>query len=102
MRCIVPCETYPEMIDFPYSVPKWKYGCTQGDHDLLHSLLFTFFDPDNDIDGMEIVYDFDGLKEWYDTKVPEDEKVEYNCPTVYDWLHCEIGRCVIPLKGVIK
>lgn len=102
MRCIVPCGKYQEMTDFPYSVPEWKYGCTEKDYELLHSLLFTFFDPDNDIPGMEIVYDFDGLKKFYDTDVPEWDKEEYNCPTVYDWLECEIGRSVTPLKGVLK
>ena len=98
MRRVVPCGTYSEMLDFPYASQKWKYGCTEKDHELLHSILFSFFDPDDDIPGMEVIYDFEGLKEYYDTKVPEDEKELYDCPNVYTWLECEIGRCITPLK----
>lgn len=99
MKTIVNGSTLIEMTDFPYSSREWQYGCTKKDHDLLHSILFTFNDPDLP-DGDSWLMDFEGIKEWYDTTVPEEEKLEYECPTIYEYLECEIGRYVTPIKGV--
>ena len=51
---------------------------------------------------MAVVFDYDGLKEWYDNEVPQNEKDEYNCPTIDDYLVCELGRAVTPLERVIE
>ena len=98
MKTVVKGNNLIEMKDFPYASEKWKYGCSEKDHDLLRSILFTIDDPDLP-DGDSWVMDFEGITEWYDS-VPEEEKLEYNCPTIYEYLECEIGRYVTPIKGV--
>ena len=103
MKKLVPADAIIEMADFPYAVGKpWMYGCNPSDptcRELLDSLLYTVENPDTP-DGMAYVFDLDGLTEWYDQVVPAEEKEEYNCPTVFDYIACEIGRCLTPIKEV--
>ena len=74
MMKLVPLDTYTEMVDFPYDAPPpWRYGCDRTDRKLMDSLLYTI-DAHETPDGMM-------------------------CPTVYDYIACEIGRYVTPLKG---
>lgn len=105
MRKLVPSETVTEMKDFPYAVGMpWMYGCYPSEpkcRELLNSLLYAVENPDTP-EGMTEVFDINGLTEWYDQDVSDEEKEEYDCPTVYDYIACEIGRCLTPLKEVIK
>jgi len=99
MKRLVPIDTYPEMVDFPYSAsPPWRYGCDRTDRKLMDSLLYTIDDPETP-DGMMWVMDIDGMRDWYDEVADEEEREQYECPTVYDYIACEIGRYVTPLKG---
>lgn len=98
MKRIVPLDTYEEMTEFPYSVPEFRYGCDSKSRELLDSLLYTIEDPDTP-DGMMYVMDIDGMKEWFDETFDEEDRSMYECDTVYDYIPCEIGRYVIPLKG---
>lgn len=103
MKKLVPADKVIEMTDFPYDVPApWLYGCTPSDpkcRELLNSLLYTVENPDTP-DGMMYVYDLDGLTEWYDQVADEEEREQYGCPTVLDYIACEIGRCLTPIKEV--
>lgn len=103
MKKLLPADALIEMTDFPYSAPHpWRYGCNPSEpncRELLDSLLFTIDDPETP-DGMAYVMDIVGLEEWYDQVADEEERAEYNCPTVYDYLACEVGRYVTPLRGV--
>ena len=106
MRMYVRPESCIEMQDFPYVVGfPHSYGCDPDKQsELLHSILYTLdvYDgfPAGKPDGMAVVFDFSGLKDWYDTEVTAQEKYEYDCPTVEAYLYCELGRAVTPLKGV--
>lgn len=103
MKKLVPADKVIEMTDFPYAVGKpWMYGCNPFDptcRELLDSLLYTVENPDTP-DGMMYVYDLDGLTEWYDQVADEADRELYNCPTVFDYIACEIGRCLTPIKEV--
>lgn len=99
MKMLVPAESINEMKDFPYAVPDWQYGCDPNSRELLNSLLYTIDDPDTP-DGMSYLMDIDGMHEWYDQVVNDEERKEHNCPTVYDYLSCEIGRYVTPVKNI--
>lgn len=103
MMKLLPGANVIEMTDFPYYVKAYRYGYSIEKHgkSLLDSLLYTIEDPDVP-DGMSIVMDIDGMTEWYDNTVSDEERTEYECPTIYDYLECEIGRFVIPVKGVIE
>ena len=96
----MPGESCIEMRDFPYAVKAHHYGCkAEEQKELLHSLLYTWEDPDTP-DGMSCVLDFEGLKQWYDQEISAEEKEQYECPTIYEYLECELGRYIIPLKEV--
>lgn len=103
MKKLVPAAAVIEMTDFPYTAPNpWRYGCNPADPQcraLLDSLLYTIDDPETP-DGMSYIMDISGLTEWYDQVADEEEREQYNCHTVYDYLACEIGRYVTPVKGV--
>ena len=98
MRRTVPFDTYEEMKDFPYAVPEFRYGCDAKDRALIDSMLYTIDDPETP-DGMMYVMDIDGMRDWYDEVADEEEREQYECPTVYEYIACEIGRYVTPLKG---
>ena len=95
MRITVPLDTYTEMKDFPYVCHGYGYS---GSREFLDSLLYTIDDPETP-QGMMYVMDIDGMREWYDDVSDETDRIEYEFPTVYDYIECEIGRYVTPLKG---
>ena len=95
MKRTVPFDTFEEMKDFPYHGHGWGYN---GSREFLDSLLYTIDDPETP-DGMMYVMDIDGMRDWYDQVADEEERAQYECPTIYDYIACEIGRYVTPLKG---
>ena len=101
MKRLVPATSAIVMTDFPYCFPKWEYGYDlDRGREFLASLLYTIDDPETP-DGMCWVMDIEGMLEWYDEVADEEERAMYECPTVYEYLACEIGRYVTPLKEVI-
>lgn len=101
MKRLVPADTAIVMTSFPYSVPKWAYGydLAKG-REFLDSLLYTIDDPETP-DGMAWIMDIEGMEKWYDEVADEEEHASYECPTIYEYLACEIGRYVTPIRMVI-
>lgn len=97
MKVTVPASSCIVADDFPYTGNGW--GCDSSNRDLLDRLLYTIDDPDVP-QGMSVVMDIAGMTAWYDEVADAEERELYECPTVYDYIACEIGRYVTPLKEV--
>lgn len=87
-------ETVPENIvwfdGFPYN-NSFRY-----DSGLLRSLLFV---PENPDSPVPIVYDFDGISEWFETWARNDEL--YHDSTVMEYISENIGRTIYPVLEVV-
>ena len=101
MKKLVPADSAIIMTSFPYAVPKWAYGYDLSNgKEFLDSLFYTIDDPETP-DGMSWIMDIEGMEEWYNEVTDEEERASYNCPTIYEYLSCEIGRYVTPVRMVI-
>ena len=99
MKKMIDATKVEEMTDFPYYANGWGYDLAGKGTPFLDFILYTIDDPEAP-DGMSYVMDIEGMKEWYDqVESPEDHAL-YECPTVYDYIACEIGRYVTPVKGI--